>query len=56
MPTPPNLGVLNFIMKLVLINQALGHPKTHFSGSRATEFPFIHPLSKTVPKMGSFIL
>ena len=55
MPTPPNLGVLILIMKLILINQALGHPKTHSSGSRPTEFPFMDPLSKTVPKMGSFI-
>ena len=25
-PTPPNLGMLNSIMRLILINQALGHP------------------------------
>ena len=54
MPTPPNLGVLNLIMKLILINQALGHPNMHFSGSRPTEFPFIHPPPQTVLKMGSF--
>ena len=42
-PTPPILEVLNSIMSLILINQALGHPKMRFSGSRPTEFPFIHP-------------
>ena len=41
-PNPPNLGVLNSIMRLILINQALGHPKMRFSGSRPTEFPFVH--------------
>ena len=30
------------IISLVLINQALGHPKMRFSGSRPTEFPFLH--------------
>ena len=29
-------------MRLILINQALGHPKMRFSGSRPTEFPFVH--------------
>ena len=53
-PTPPILGVLNSIMSLILINQALGHPKMRFSGSRPTEFPFIHPALVTVPKMGFF--
>ena len=52
--TPPNLGVLNFIMRLILFNQALGHPKMRFSGSRPTEFPFIQLPPKTVLKMGSF--
>ena len=52
-PTPPNLGVMNSIISLILINQALGHPKMRFSGSRPTEFPFIHP-HQTVPKMGFF--
>ena len=42
-PPPPILEVLNSIMILILINQALGHHKTRFSGSRPTEFPFIHP-------------
>ena len=41
-PIPPNLGVLSPIISLVLINQALGHPKMRFSGSRPTEFPFLH--------------
>ena len=49
-PTPPILGVLNSIMSLILINQALGHPKMRFSGSRPTEFPFIHPLPKRCRK------
>ena len=47
------LGVLNLIMNLISINQALGHPKMRFSWSRPTEFSFIHP-PQTVPKMGSF--
>ena len=42
-PPTPFLGVLNSIMSLIPINQALGHHKTRFSGSRPTEFPFIHP-------------
>ena len=42
-PNPPMLGVLNSIMSLILINQALRHPKMCFSGSRPTELPFIHP-------------
>ena len=54
-PIPPILGVLNSIMSLILINQAPGHPKMRFSGSRPTEFPFIHPPPpQTVPKMGFF--
>ena len=51
-PPPPILEVLNSIMILILINQALGHHKTRFSRSRPTEFPFIHPPPQTVPKMG----
>ena len=53
-PTPPNLGVLNSIISLVLINQAPGHPKMRFSGSRPTEFPFIQPPPQPVLKKGSF--
>ena len=30
-------------MRLILIIEALGHPEVRFSGSRRTEFPFIHP-------------
>ena len=52
-PTPI-LGVLSSIMSLILIIYALGHPKMRFSGSRPTEFPFIHPPPQTVPKMGLF--
>ena len=52
-PTPPNLGVLSSIISLILINQALGHPKMRFSGSRPTEFPFIHPPPKRC-NMGFF--
>ena len=29
-------------MRLILINLTLGHPKMRFSGSRPTEFPFVH--------------
>ena len=53
-PPPPILGVLNSIMRLILINQALGHLKMFFSRSRPTEYPFIHPAPPTVPKMGFF--
>ena len=49
-PTPPNLGVMNSIISLILINQALGHPKMRFSGSRPTEFPFIQPPPKRCRK------
>ena len=49
-PTPPNLGVLNSIISPIAINQALGHPKMRFRGSKLTEFPFIHPPTQTVPK------
>ena len=52
-PTPPNLGVLSSIISLILINQALGNFKMHFSGSRLTEFPFVPP-PQTVLKMGFF--
>ena len=30
-------------MRLILSNQALGHPKMRFLGSRLTEFPFMQP-------------
>ena len=54
-PPPPILGVLDSIMSLILINQALGHPKMRFSRTRPTESPFIHPPPpQTVPKMGFF--
>ena len=55
-PTPPNLGVLNSIMSLILINQALGHPKMRLSGSRPTEFPFIQPPPPTGAEKGFFHL
>ena len=42
-PPPPNSGMLNSILTLIPINQALGHPKMRFLESRPTEFPFIHP-------------
>ena len=48
-PIPPNLGVLSSIDSLMLINQALGHPKMRFWESRPTEFPFIH----TTPSNGA---
>ena len=54
MPNPPNLGVLNSIISPIAINQALGHPEMRFSGSKLTEFPFIHPPTQTVPEMGFF--
>ena len=42
-PPPPNSGVPCSIISLTVINQALGHPKMRFSGSRPTEFLFIPP-------------
>ena len=43
-------------MSLILINQALGHPKMCFSGSRPTEFPFIHPPPSNGAENGFFHL
>ena len=40
---PPSLVLLNSIISLILSNQALGHPKMHFPGSRPTNFPFSPP-------------
>ena len=45
-PSSPKLGVLNSIVSLIPLNQALGHPKMRSSGSRPTEFLFIHPPPK----------
>ena len=54
-PIPPNFGVLSPIISLILINQALGHPKMRFTGFKPTEFPLAPPPPpKTVPKMGLF--
>ena len=50
---PSNLRVLNSIVSLIFINQALDHPRMYFSGSRPTNFPFT-TLPQTVPKVGFF--
>ena len=53
-PPPPSLRLLNSIISQIPINQALRHPEMRFWESRPTEFLFIHPPKKTVPKMGFF--
>ena len=45
-PTPPNLMVLNSIISLIHISEALGHPKMRFWRSRPTEFLFSHRPAK----------
>ena len=53
-PIPLTLGVLNSIMSLILINQALGHPKIRFSGPDQQNFRLSTTPPKTVPKIGFF--
>ena len=51
-PTPPILGVLNSIMRLITLPQALEHPKMCFSEASPTDFLFIHPPQKGCRKWG----